>query len=268
MKDKRKYSKKPNTDRANEAKSLIKETEENVRLNKFLANAGVCSRREADKMIADGLVKVNGIVITEMGYKVTHADEVKCQGKLLKKQQFRYLLLNKPKDYITTVTDTHGRRTVMDLIGNACAERIYPVGRLDRNTTGLLLFTNDGDLAKKLTHPSFRIKKIYQVTVDKSVKEEDVAKLKEGIELEDGQSKFDEVFYTAPPLKRDLTVEIHSGKNRIVRRMFEALGYEVVKLDRIEFAGLTKGKVTRGKYRFLEKKEVGFLKMQAPTSMK
>lgn len=244
-------------------KPIQKESEDTVRLNKFIANAGVCSRREADKIIVEGLVKVNGVVITEMGFKVTQNDEVRCRGKLLKKQEYKYLLLNKPKDYITTVTDTHGRRTVMDLIGNACSERIYPVGRLDRNTTGLLLFTNDGDLAKKLTHPSYRIKKIYQVVLQKSVSEEDIAKLTEGIKLEDGNSKFDQIYYTEPPLKKDLTVEIHSGKNRIVRRMFEALGYEVVKLDRIEFAGLKKGKVTRGKWRFLDKKEIGFLKMQS-----
>lgn len=238
-----------------------KESSAGTRLNKCIANAGVCSRREADKLIASGVVKVNGEVITEMGFKVQDGDEVRCNGKLLKKQRFKYLLLNKPKDYITTVTDTHDRKTVMDLVGKACAERIYPVGRLDRNTTGVLLFTNDGDLTKRLTHPSFNVKKVYQVQLDQGIEEDDLKKLIEGVELEDGIAKFDEAYYTERGNMKEVTVELHSGKNRIVRRMFEFVGTEVVKLDRIEFAGMKKGKVTRGKWRFLEPKEVGFLKM-------
>jgi len=240
---------------------ITKESSENTRLNKYIANAGVCSRREADKLIEKGDVTVNGKVVTEMGYKVTPTDEVKYRGKTLRKQRFKYILLNKPKDYITTVSDTHDRKTVMELIKGACSERVYPVGRLDRNTTGLLLFTNDGELTKRLTHPSFEIKKVYEAILDKSIEQEDLDKMMQGLELEDGVTAFDNAFYNENSRqKNSVIVEIHSGKNRIVRRMFEHLGYEVVKLDRIEFAGLSKGKVTRGKWRILEKKEVGFLK--------
>jgi len=232
-----------------------------VRLNKFIANAGVCSRREADKLIAEGLIKVNKEVVTEMGYKVKSDDEVSYQGKILKRQRYKYLLLNKPKDYITTVTDTHDRRTVMELVESACAERIYPVGRLDRNTTGLLLFTNDGDLAKKLTHPSYGVLKTYVAELNNAITQEQLDLLKSGVELEDGKSKFDEVEFLEKSNHRVVRVVLHSGKNRIVRRMFESQGFDVRKLDRIEFAGLKKGSVTRGKWRFLDKKEVGFLKM-------
>jgi len=196
-----------------------------------------------------------------MGHKVSNADDVRYLGKRLKKERFKYILLNKPKNYITTVSDTHDRQTVMELIEGACSERVYPVGRLDRNTTGLLLFTNDGELTKGLTHPIFEVKKIYEAVLDKPVEEEDLAKLTEGLELDDGVTNFDRAEYNgAPGQKTIVLVGIHSGKNRIVRRMFEHLGYDVVKLDRIEFAGLKKGKVTRGKWRILDKKEVGFLK--------
>ena len=238
-----------------------KEVAENVRLNKYIANAGVCSRREADKLIAKGEITVNGDTVTEMGHKVRDSDDVRYLGKRLKKERFKYILLNKPKNYITTVSDTHDRQTVMELIEGACAERVYPVGRLDRNTTGLLLFTNDGELTKRLTHPSYEVKKIYEAVLDKPLEEVDLEKLTEGVELEDGISVFDSAEYNgAPGQKTIVLVAIHSGKNRIVRRMFEHLGYDVVKLDRIEFAGLKKGKVTRGKWRILDKKEVGFLK--------
>lgn len=239
---------------------VVKESEE-VRLNKYIANAGVCSRREADKLISEGLIKVNDEVIKEMGFKVKGDDVVTYQGKVLKKQRFKYLLLNKPKDYITTVSDTHDRKTVMELIENACPERVYPVGRLDRNTTGLLLFTNDGDLAKKLTHPSFGIQKTYVAELDKSIYPEQLEQLTSGIELEDGKSKFDSAEYLTNGNHKIIKVTLHSGKNRIVRRMFESLGYDVRKLDRIEFAGIKKGSLNRSKWRFLDKKEIGFLKM-------
>lgn len=240
---------------------ISQEVTENIRLNKYIANAGVCSRREADKLIDKGDITVNGKTITEMGHKVSDADDVRYLGKRLKKERFKYILLNKPKNYITTVSDTHDRKTVMELIEGACSERVYPVGRLDRNTTGLLLFTNDGELTKRLTHPSFEIRKIYEAVLDKPVEEEDLEKLTQGVELEDGVATFDRAEYNgAPGQKTIVLVEIHSGKNRIVRRMFEKFNYDVVKLDRIEFAGLKKGKVTRGKWRILDKKEVGFLK--------
>ena len=239
-----------------------KEVLENIRLNKYIANAGVCSRREADKLIEKGDVTVNGEIVTEMGHKVCDTDDVRYLGKRLKKERFKYILLNKPKNYITTVSDTHNRQTVMNLIDGACSERVYPVGRLDRNTTGLLLFTNDGELTKRLTHPSYGVKKIYEAVLDKPLEEHDLEKLTLGIELEDGLSTFDSAEYNgAPGQKTIVMISIHSGKNRIVRRMFTHLGYDVVKLDRIEFAGLKKGKVTRGKWRILDKKEVGFLKI-------
>lgn len=240
---------------------VSREDIENIRLNKYIANAGVCSRREADKLIEKGDVTVNGKVVTEMGHKVSATDDVRYRGRKLKKERFKYIMLNKPKDFITTVSDTHDRKTVMDLIQNACSERVYPVGRLDRNTTGILLFTNDGDLTKRLTHPSFEVKKVYEAVLDKPVEENDLAKLTEGLELEDGVTAFDRAEYNGDIGQENIVlVEIHSGKNRIVRRMFEKLGYDVIKLDRVEFAGLKKGKVTRGKWRILDKKEVGFLK--------
>lgn len=235
---------------------------EHVRLNKWLSNAGVCSRREADELIKAGVVEVNGVVITEMGFKVAPGDKVKYGGESLSQEKLRYVLLNKPKDFITTSSDPQNRRTVIHLVKNACRERIYSVGRLDRNTTGLLLFTNDGDLAKKLTHPRYNIKKIYQITLDKPVSHEHLQALRDGIELHDGIIKADMVDYVAGmDDKREIGIEIHSGKNRIVRRMFEFFEYKVMKLDRVVFAGLTKKDLPRGKWRFLTDQEIGFLKM-------
>ena len=233
-----------------------------VRINKYIADAGICSRREADKLIQAGEITVNGEVISEMGFKVSPTDMVKYNGKLLKKERFIYILLNKPKDYITTSSDDLGRKTVLDLIAGACNERVYPVGRLDRNTTGLLLFTNDGELTKRLTHPSFNINKTYIAELDQNITKEQLDQLMQGVELEDGFSKFDTAeFEKGNNSHKMVIVNIHSGKNRIVRRMFEHLGFEVKKLDRTNFAGLKKGSVTRGKWRFLAPKEVGFLKM-------
>ncbi|MBO7100898.1 MAG: rRNA pseudouridine synthase [Bacteroidales bacterium] len=235
-----------------------------MRLNKYIAHAGICSRREADELIAAGSVKVNGKVVTEMGYQVMPGDEVQYGGEKLRSERLRYFLLNKPKGFITTTDDPQERRTVMMLMDGCCAERIYPVGRLDRATTGLLLFTNDGELAKKLTHPSTQVYKIYQVELNKPVTKEDMKKLLEGIELEDGPMHVDDIQYAAVGKtidKRIVGVELHSGRNRIVRRLFEALGYEVHKLDRTTFAGLTKKDLPRGRWRELTEKEVGYLKM-------
>lgn len=233
--------------------------ERNIRLNKYIADAGVCSRREADTLISAGEIKVNGEVITEMGYKVARKDTVTYKGQVLKAEKLVYVLLNKPKGFITTVDDPEDRKTVMNLVENACEERIYPVGRLDRNTTGLLLVTNDGELAKKLTHPSHNIKKIYQVDLDRPFTEEDVEKLQAGLMLEDGEAKVDEVAVLSED-RTILGVEIHSGRNRIVRRLFEHLGYEVMRLDRVMFAGLTKKDLPRGKWRYLSEKELIRLK--------
>jgi 23S rRNA pseudouridine2605 synthase len=243
-----------------EKHAAVKKYDGLTRLNKYLSNAGICSRREADDLIKAGAVSVNGKVITEMGYKVGPDDKVNYGGETLRNQKKVYLLLNKPKDYITTTDDPQERRTVMELIEGACKERVYPVGRLDRNTTGLLLFTNDGELATRLMHPKFGIRKVYQVTLNKNLKTEDFQDLMQGIELEDGLIKPDELTYIEGS-KKDLGIEIHSGRNRIVRRMFEHIGYEVIKLDRVAFAGLTKKDLPRAKWRFLSEKEVGFLKM-------
>ncbi|MBL7924083.1 MAG: pseudouridine synthase [Bacteroidia bacterium] len=233
-----------------------------IRLNRFIGMAGIGSRREADDLITAGLITVNGKLVTELGTKVKPGDDVRYNGERIRNEKHVYLLLNKPKDYITTAEDPNDRKTVMELISGACPERIYPVGRLDRNTTGLLLFTNDGDLARHLTHPSSQVKKIYQVELDKNVKVADMKKLLEGVELEDGISSMDEVSYQGDGTdKKSVGVELHSGKNRIVRRMFETLGYEVKKLDRVGFAGLTKKDLPRGRWRMLEEKEIGFLKM-------
>ena len=235
-----------------------------MRLNKYIAHAGICSRREADELIAAGSVKVNGKVVTEMGYQVMPGDEVQYGGEKLRSEKLRYFLLNKPKGFITTTDDPQERRTVMMLMDGCCAERIYPVGRLDRATTGLLLFTNDGELAKRLTHPSTQVYNIYQVELNKPVTKEDMKRLLEGIELEDGPMHVDDIQYAAVGKtidKRVVGVELHSGRNRIVRRLFEALGYEVHKLDRTTFAGLTKKDLPRGRWRELTEKEVGFLKM-------
>jgi len=231
-----------------------------TRLNKYLANAGIASRREADTLIKSGVVKVNGVPVTEMGFKVKPGDTVTYGDSAVKSERKVYLLLNKPKDYITTVDDPQERKTVMDLIEDACKERVYPVGRLDRNTTGLLLFTNDGELTKKLTHPKHEIKKVYHVSLNKGLKPEDFKSIIEGIELEDGMIKADDLAFVGEG-KKEIGIEVHSGRNRIVRRIFEHLGYDVLKLDRVVFAGLTKKDLPRGKYRFLTAKEVNFLQM-------
>ncbi|MDD2287340.1 MAG: pseudouridine synthase [Bacteroidales bacterium] len=233
-----------------------------IRLNKYISNSGICSRRDADVLIAAGAVTVNGNIVTEMGYKVSPEDIIVYGGERLVNEKKKYLLLNKPKGYITTSDDPQKRKTVMNLIHGACKERIYPVGRLDRNTTGILLFTNDGEMAKKLTHPSFGARKVYHVETDKNVTQADLTRLVEGIELEDGITVVDQAHFVGDGLdKKKIGIEIHSGKNRIVRRLFEYLGYEVVKLDRVVFAGLTKKELPKGTYRFLTEKEVGFLKM-------
>lgn len=235
--------------------------ENEIRLNKFLSNAGVASRREADVLIQTGVVTVNDVIILELGYKIKPGDVVKYDGETINAEPKRYVLLNKPKDFITTMDDPLGRKTVMSLVRKACKERIYPVGRLDRDTTGVLLFTNDGDLAKKLTHPRYNATKIYHVELSKAFSVEDLEKLRTGIHLEDGKIQCDKAEIIANTGNREVGVEIHSGKNRIVRRMFESLGYVVVKLDRVQFASLTKKDLPRGFYRHLTDKEVAFLKM-------
>ena len=231
-----------------------------VRLNKFMANAGVCSRREADELITKGLVKVNGEVVTELGVKITAKDTVEYNDKIVTSERKIYILLNKPKDCVTTSDDPNGRKTVMDIVKGACEERIYPVGRLDRNTTGVLLLTNDGDLASKLTHPKFVKKKIYQVWTDKPISEEDMQHIADGVELDDGPIHADAVSYVSPTDRKQAGIEIHSGRNRVVRRIFESLGYSVQKLDRVYFAGLTKKRLKRGGWRFLSPREVSMLK--------
>ena len=246
-----------------EYKELNVDPDAPIRLNKFLANAGVCSRREADEFITAGVVSVNGTVVTELGTKVKRTDEVKFHEQPVSIERKVYVLLNKPKDYVTTSDDPQNRKTVMDLVKNVCRERIYPVGRLDRNTTGVLLFTNDGELASKLTHPKFLKKKIYHVTTDKNVTAADMRQIAEGITLEDGEIRADAIDYASPTDKKQVGIEIHSGNNRIVRRIFEALGYRVVKLDRVLFAGLTKKNVRRGDWRFLTEQEVNMLRMGA-----
>jgi 23S rRNA pseudouridine2605 synthase len=225
-----------------------------------LANAGIASRREADTLIQSGAVKVNGEVVTQMGYKIKSGDKVTYGNESVKGEKKVYLLLNKPKDYITTTDDPRDRNTVMHLIEGACSERIYPVGRLDRNTTGVLLFTNDGDLAKKLTHPKHGIRKIYHVTLNKALKADHFKEILDGVELEDGIIKADDLSFAGEG-RKEVGIEIHSGRNRVVRRLFEHLGYDVLKLDRVVFAGLTKKDLPRGRYRFLTPKEVSFLKM-------
>ncbi len=233
---------------------------ENIRLNRYLAMAGICSRREADDLIRAGIVKVNGKIIVEMGFQVKPGDVVNYGGQTLKQEKHVYVLLNKPKDFITTRSDPQDRRTVMNLIAKATKENIYPVGRLDRMTTGLLLFTNDGDLTRRLTHPSSEVEKIYHVTLDKVVKHDHIKQLQEGVELDDGEIKADKIKYVGNGEdKKQVGVELHSGRNRIVRRMFEHFGYRVIKLDRVVFAGLTKKDLPRGKYRILKDVEVGNL---------
>lgn len=236
---------------------------EPIRLNKFLANAGVCSRREADEFIQAGVVTVNGEAVTELGTKVMRTDEIKFHDQPVTLEKKVYVLLNKPKDCVTTSDDPQQRKTVMDLVKNVCPERIYPVGRLDRNTTGVLLLTNDGDLTSKLTHPKFLKKKVYHVYLDKNVTAHDLQQIADGIELEDGEVHADAIEYASDTDKSQVGIEIHSGKNRIVRRIFEHLGYRVVKLDRVQFAGLTKKNLRRGDWRFLTEKEVDMLRMGA-----
>ena len=236
---------------------------EPLRLNKFLANAGICSRREADEFIQAGVVTVNGEVVTELGTKIKRTDEIKFHDQPVTLEKKVYVLLNKPKDCVTTSDDPQQRKTVMDLVKNVCPERIYPVGRLDRNTTGVLLLTNDGDLASKLTHPKFLKKKVYHVYLDKNVTAHDMQQIAQGIELEDGEIHADAIEYASDTDKSQVGIEIHSGKNRIVRRIFEHLGYRVVKLDRVQFAGLTKKNLRRGDWRFLTEKEVEMLRMGA-----
>jgi 23S rRNA pseudouridine2605 synthase len=234
-----------------------------VRLNKFLANAGICSRREADEFIKAGVITVNGEIVNEMGVKVMHSDKVMFHNQLVRSEKKVYLLLNKPKDTVTTAEDTHERRTVLDLVKHACSERIYPVGRLDRNTTGVLLLTNDGDLASRLTHPKYEKKKIYHVTLDKPLEIPDFESVLAGVMLDDEKVAADALDFIKDDDFRQIGIEIHSGQNRVVRRIFEKLGYKVVRLDRVFFAGLTKKNVLRGKYRFLSEREVNMLKMGA-----
>jgi 23S rRNA pseudouridine2605 synthase len=230
-------------------------------LNKYISHAGICGRREAAEIVRKGIVKVNGVVITEPGHKIDQKDEVIVNGKkIFLAKNLVYILLNKPKDFITTTEDTHGRRTVQDLISRATPERVYPVGRLDRNTSGVLLFTNDGELAQKLTHPSNEVKKIYAVTLNRFLEKNHFEQILKGITLEDGPVMVDVLAYSDPKDKTQIGVEIHSGRNRIVRRIFEHLGYDVKNLDRVMFAGLTKKNVERGKWRFLNEKEVRELK--------
>lgn len=232
-----------------------------IRLNRYIANAGICSRRKADDLIIAGTVTVNGEVVSELGSKIDPMkDEIRYNGETLKREKMTYVLLNKPKDYITTTDDPQERRTVMHLVEKASRERIYPIGRLDRNTTGLLLMTNDGDLADKLSHPRSNITKLYQVELNKNLIQGDLNKLQFGLELEDGPIKPDSVSYVAGGSKREIGIQIHSGKNRIVRRMFEHLGYEVVKLDRVVYANLTKKDLPRGRWRYLEEQEIIQLK--------
>ncbi len=237
------------------------DTKKMMRLNSFIANAGVCSRREADELIRKGEIKINGDVVTELGTKVNPDDTIVYKNKKLSHEQKVYLLLNKPKDYITTADDPQQRRTVLDLLGNTFKERLYPVGRLDRNTTGLLLLTNDGDLTKKLSHPKHGVRKIYHVHLDKPVTQNDLIHIAKGVSIDDKILRPDRIEYANPDNKREVGIELHSGQNRVVRRIFEQVGYRVTKLDRVVFAGLTKKDLPRGKWRKLSQKEVNYLKM-------
>ena len=232
-----------------------------IRLNRYISTSGICSRREADDLITAGLITVNGKIVNELGSKVSIHDDVKYNGEHIKKERDVYILLNKPKEYVTTLKDPYAKHTVLDLIKGACKERVFPVGRLDRNTTGVLLMTNDGELTKKLTHPSFNRKKIYHVFIDKNLKAPDLEAITNGIELEDGFIKVDDISFVTVDDRKQVGVEIHSGRNRIVRRIFEQLGYRVIRLDRVYFAGLTKKGLQRGHWRFLTNQEVGMLKM-------
>lgn len=247
---KKKASNKPQTDAST-----------GIRLNKYIANSGICSRREADVLIAQGSVEINGKLVTEMGYKVQPTDTVKFDGTAISPEQKRYVLLNKPKNYITTMDDDRGRKTVMELVANASKERIYPVGRLDRNTTGLLLFTNDGDLAKKLTHPKHNVRKLYHASLDRKLELKDLEKLRADVIIEGKKVFIDAVSYIEGEQKTEIGIEIHSGRNRIVRKIFEHVGYKVIKLDRVIFAELTKKNLPRGRWRTLTELEISNLKM-------
>lgn len=257
-KDKKPFSKKPTFSRKSKSPKAAAD-DGKIRLNRFLANAGLCSRREADKIIESGAVSINNEVVTQLGTKVDPSDTVHFGGELVQSEKKQYVLLNKPKNYITTMDDPKKRQTVMELVVNACKERIYPVGRLDRATSGLLLFTNDGQMTKRLTHPSSKVSKIYHVSLDKTVSQKDVIQLVEGVSLEDGKAYADKAFYLPNTSKSTISIELHSGKNRIIRRMMEAMGYKVTKLDRVQFAGLTKKDIPRGRFRHLNENEVGLL---------
>lgn len=246
-----------------EYRPRLEDPNKEIRLNKFLANAGICSRREADDFIQAGVITVNGVVVSELGAKVKISDEVKFHDQPVRRERKVYILLNKPKNCVTTTDDPQERKTVIDIVKNACSERIYPVGRLDRNTTGVLLLTNDGDLAAKLTHPKFGKKKVYAVTLDRDIEEKDIEEIKEGVILDGEMIVPDALEFTKPDDRRHLGIEIHSGQNRVVRRIFEKVGYKVMQLDRVSFCGLTKKNVARGKYRFLTPKEVSMLQMGA-----
>ena len=258
LRGQRSFSRRSSKPSSNEPKKV---DDGSMRLNRFIAHAGICSRREADTFIIAGSVEVNGKVVSEMGYKVLPGDSVKFDGRLLTPEKMEYVLLNKPKNFLTTTEDDKGRKTVMDLIRNASKSRLLPVGRLDRNTTGLLLFTNDGEMAARLTHPRYAVRKIYHVVLDRALKVSDLQQIEKGVDLDDGSISVDAISYIANATKREVGIEIHSGRNRIIRRIFEHLGYEVAKLDRVMFAGLTKKDLPRGQWRTLDSKEVSFLKM-------
>jgi len=237
-----------------------KGNDEKIRLNRFIAHSGVCSRREADELIRNGLIIVNGKTVTDLGTKVSSGDDIRDKNRRLSAEKKVYILMNKPKGYVTTVEDPHADQTVLELLGDACTERVYPVGRLDKATTGVLLLTNDGELTGKLTHPKYKRKKIYHVFLDKAVTRNDLSQLTEGVEIDDEMITADAVSYADPDDRTQIGIEIHSGQNRIVRRIFEKLGYRVKKLDRVYFAGLTKKNLARGKWRFLNDKEISMLK--------
>lgn len=258
--DNRFRDQKPSAPKKRAAKNVAAIKSDGIRLNRYISNSGICSRRDADLLIADGKITVNGKVVTQLGARVKLTDKVVYDGKELNPEAKVYILLNKPKNIVTTSDDPEGRRTVLDLVKNACDERIYPVGRLDRNTTGLLLLTNDGDLSKRLTHPSYETKKIYHVQLDKPLTKSHLMDIKKGLELEDGLMVVDKISYASNTNFTEVGVEIHSGRNRIVRRIFEHLGYTVDKLDRVYFSGLTKRHLPRGKWRFLTDEEVKYLK--------
>lgn len=241
----------------------VRSTNGLIRLNKYIASTGLCSRRKADELIQAGLITVNGKPVMDLGVKITASDTVKFHGEKIKEERKVYILLNKPKNYVTTVEDPHAKNTVIDLLKGACRERIYPVGRLDRNTTGVLLLTNDGEVTKRLTHPRFNKLKVYHVHLNKKLKSNDFERITTGVKLEDGFIKADSLSYADQTDKSQVGIEIHSGRNHIVKRIFEHLGYEVVKLDRVYFAGLTKKSLRRGEWRFLDPKEITMLKMNA-----